>query len=165
MSMIGKYLRLAPAELERALRDPDWAAEHRSALSGADGLRAAGRLHTTDRAWRALDFLLSRRGFPVDVVFGEEDLPWPAGHDWGYGPPRLLGAERVRAAVDALDDHAPDALAEGVTPADLAAAKVYPQTAWERGEEPDWAVAHWAALAPFLRSAARQGDALLVWIA
>ncbi len=164
MSMIGQYLRLAPAELERASRDPDWAAEHAHDLYGRDDAAAAARVHETDKAWNALDFLLTRRGFPVDVVFGEADMPWPAGSDWGYGPPRLLTAERVRAAVDALEAHAPDALADGVAPADLAAANVYPQIVWERGEELDWVVSHWAYLATYLRAAAREGDALLLWI-
>ncbi|MFE6912019.1 YfbM family protein [Streptomyces erythrochromogenes] len=164
MSMIGQYLRLSPAELERATRDPDWAAEHADDLYDRDDAAAAGRVHDTGKAWHALDFLLARRGFPVDVVFGEADMPWPAGSDWGYGPPRLLTADRVRAAADALEAHAPDALAEGVTPAELAAANVYPQGIWERGEEPDWVASSWASLRPYLRAAAREGDALLVWI-
>ncbi|MGW2041242.1 DUF1877 family protein [Streptomyces virginiae] len=164
MSMIGKYLRLAPTQLERASRDPDWAAEHAHGLYARDDAAAAARVHETDKAWHALDFLLTRRGFPVDVVFGEADMPWPAGRDWGYGPPRLLTADRVRAAADALDAHAPDVLADGVTPADLAAANIYPQTVWERGEDPAWVGSHWAALAAYLRAAARDGDALLIWI-
>ncbi len=162
--MIGSYLRLTPAEVERASHDPDWAAEYAHSLYDRDDAAAAARLYETDKAWNALDFLLTRRGFPVDVVFGEADMPWPAGQDWGYGPPRLLPADRVRAAAEALDAHAPDVLAEGVTPADLAAANVYPQIVWERGEEPDWVVAHWEGLAAYLRAAARDGDALLVWI-
>ncbi len=162
--MIGQYLRLTPAELNRALSDPDWVAEHAHGLYDTDAPAAAARLHETDKAWHALDFLLARRGFPVDVVFGEADMPWPEGHDWGYGPPRLLTADRVRAAADALDAHAPEVLTDGVTPGDLAAANVYPQIVWERGEEPDWVAAHWAALALYLRAAAREGDALLLWI-
>lgn len=70
----------------------------------------------------------------------------------------------MRAAADALDAHSPDGLADGVAPADLAAANVYPQTVWERGEDPAWVGSHWAALAAYLRAAARDGDALLIWI-
>ncbi|KJK53891.1 MULTISPECIES: YfbM family protein [unclassified Streptomyces] len=166
MSMIGQYLRLTPAELDRASRDPDWAAEHAHGLYDRDDPAARSRVHETDKAWHALDFLLTRRGFPVDVVFGEAAMPWPEGQDWGYGPPRLLTADRVRAAADALDDpaYAPDVLADGVSPADLAAANVYPQIVWERGEEPAWVASYWAALGAWLRTAARDGDALLVWI-
>ncbi|MFB7784839.1 hypothetical protein ACFY0N_38915 [Streptomyces vinaceus] len=36
-------------------------------------------------------------------------MPWPQGEDWGYGPPRILTAARVRAAAEALEDHTPDA--------------------------------------------------------
>ncbi|MEU6312196.1 YfbM family protein [Streptomyces sp. NPDC047014] len=164
MSMIGNYLRLGPAELERALRDPDWAAGHARGLYEREDAAAAARVHETDKAWNALDFVLTRRGFPVDVVFGEEDMPWPAGHDWGYGPPRLLAADRVRAAASALAAHNPDTLTSGVTPADLAAANVYPQAIWERGEDPDWVASHWLSLGHYLRAAAREGDALLIWI-
>lgn len=164
MSMIGQYLRLTRAELERALHDPGWAAAYAHELYDREDAAAVARVHETDKAWHALDFLLKRRGFPVDVVFGEADMPWPEAEDWGYGPPRLLTADRVRAAADALEDHAPDRLTDGVTPADLAAANVYPQTVWERGEEPDWVAAHWAGLAKYLRAAAREGDAMLLWI-
>ncbi|AWZ10776.1 MULTISPECIES: YfbM family protein [unclassified Streptomyces] len=164
MSMNGQYLRLTPAELERALHDPDWASRYAHASYESDDQVASARVHETDKAWNALDFLLQRRGFPVDVVFGEADMPWPEGHDWGYGPPRLLTADRVRVAADALDAHGPDVLTSGVTPADLAGANVYPQTVWDRGEEPDWIAAHWAALGPYLRAAADEGDALLLWI-
>ncbi len=164
MSMIGRYLRLTRDEFERACQDPRWAAEHARALYDRDDAAATARVLETDKAWHALDFLLNRRGFPVDVVYGEADMPWPEGEDWGYGPPRILTADRVRAAVDALDDHAPDILAEGVTPTDLAAANIYPTAIWERGEEADWVAAHWADLAKYLRAAAREGDAMLLWI-
>ncbi|MFD4935447.1 YfbM family protein [Streptomyces virginiae] len=164
MSMIGQYLRLTPAQLERAVHDPDWAAEYAYELYDRDDAAADARVHETDKAWHALDFLLKRRGFPVDVVFGEADMPWPEGEDWGYGPPRLLTADRIRAAADALEAYAPDTLTDGVTPADLAAANVYPQIVWERGEEPDWVAAHWADLAKYLYAAAREGDAMLLWI-
>ncbi|MFB7054131.1 DUF1877 family protein [Streptomyces vinaceus] len=102
--------------------------------------RRAPRRPCRRRRWRwtgerTVDFLLNRRGFPVDVVYGEADMPWPQGEDWGYGPPRILTADRVHAAAEALEDHTPDALAGGVTPTDLAAANIYPTTIWERGEE------------------------------
>ncbi|MFE2477743.1 DUF1877 family protein [Streptomyces sp. NPDC059389] len=143
---------------------PALAAEHARALYDRDDAAATARVHETDKAWHALDFLLNRRGFPVDVVYGEADMPWPEGEDWGYGPPRILTADRVRAAADALENHTPDTLTEGVTPADLVVANIYPTVIWEGGEEADWVAAHWADLARYLRVAAREGDALLLWI-
>ncbi|MFZ4186683.1 DUF1877 family protein [Streptomyces pseudogriseolus] len=58
----------------------------------------------------------------------------------------------------------PARLTEGVTPADLAEADIYPTVVWERGEPLDEVTAHYEALAVFLRAAARDGDGVLLWI-
>jgi hypothetical protein len=89
MSMIGGYVRLTPADLDRALSDPEWACEY------ADDLRdteyetepdiGQARCHDIDKTWHALGFLLRRLRFPVDIVFGEE--PVPGATNCGYGPP------------------------------------------------------------------------------
>src|SRR5689334_21369483 len=104
MSMIGEYLRLTPLEMDRAIRDPDWAQEFADDLADAeadepdspDGKLAEERCFRTDKTWAALQFLLARAGCPVDVVLGEESF---TEEDWGYGPARYLPAERVRAAA------------------------------------------------------------------
>ncbi|MFE5207765.1 YfbM family protein [Streptomyces sp. NPDC056600] len=163
MSMIGEYARLSPGELERAVREPKWAmglvdtpvAQEPDAGPGS-------RRHDVDKTWQALGFLLDRVSFPVDVVLGDEVLP--GAEDWGYGPPRLIRPERVRVAAEAFDRIPPASLADGVGPADLAAADIYPHVVWERGESLDWVTGHYAALGEFFRAAARAGDAVLVWI-
>ncbi|GHG36655.1 hypothetical protein GCM10018777_61700 [Streptomyces albogriseolus] len=58
----------------------------------------------------------------------------------------------------------PARLTEGVTPADLAAADIYPTVVWERGEPLDEVTAHYEALVPYFRAAARDGDGVLLWI-
>lgn len=58
------------------------------------------RRFDTDKMWHALDFLLRRIGFPVDVVFGEEEIP--GAENWSYGPPRCLTPEQVRTAAEAF---------------------------------------------------------------
>ncbi|MGA5259387.1 DUF1877 family protein [Streptomyces griseoincarnatus] len=58
------------------------------------------RCFDTDKMWHALDFLLRRVGFPVDVVFGEEEIP--GADDWSYGPPRCLTPDQVRTAAEAF---------------------------------------------------------------
>ncbi|MFF8384540.1 YfbM family protein [Streptomyces kanasensis] len=166
MSMIGEYVRLTPAQFERALGDPEWARGLVDELVDAEldeePDAASARCLSTDKAWHALDFLLSRLDFPVDVVFGEEPLP-EAG-DWGYAPPRYLTPERVRAAAEALADVPAARLVEGVGPEDLARAEVYPSVVWERGESLDYVTHHYDELVPFLTSAARDGDAVLLWL-
>lgn len=118
MSMIGEYARLTAEEFARALEDPQWAQERvgelvEAELGGGPG-GAEARCLDTDKAWHALDFLLSRIGFPVDVVFGEGAIP--GAEDWGYTPPRYLTPARVRVAAEALRDTPVERLVEGVGP-------------------------------------------------
>ncbi|MFD6416885.1 YfbM family protein [Streptomyces sp. NPDC060194] len=167
MSMIGEYARLTPAELDRATADPEWAEELVQGMVDAEeeagpGGAADPRCHSTYKTWHALEFLLKRAGFPVDVVFGEEAVP--GAEDWGYGPPRFLGPERVRVAAEALAATPPAALVEGVGPKDLAAAEVYPAGVWERGESLDWVTSHYEVLVAYFQSAAKAGDAVVMWL-
>lgn len=162
MSMIGEYARLSPGELERVIGEPERApALVDEPVVGEPDAGSGPRRHDVDKTWQALGFLLDRAGFPVDVVLGDEVLPGAS--DWGYGPPRLIRPERVRVAAEAFARISPASLAEGIGPADLAAAEIYPQVVWERGEPLDWVTGHYEALGEFFR-ASRAGDAVLVWI-
>ncbi|MFC9390862.1 YfbM family protein [Streptomyces venezuelae] len=166
MSMIGEYARLTPTELDRAVRDPDWVQEFVNELIEAELDEKPdvpqARCHDVDKAWHALDFLLRRITFPVDIIHGEKDLP--QAEDWGYGPPRYLTPERVRVAAEALAITPHHALTEDVSPADLAKADIYPNVIWERGESLDYVTSHYQELVPFFQAAARAGDAMLIWL-
>lgn len=166
MSMIGEYARLTSAELDRAVRDPHWAQEFVRELIEAElderPEASKTRCHDTDKAWHALDFLLRRIAFPVDIVHGEEEIP--GAEDWGYGPPRYLTPERVRVAADALAVTPHQALVADVTPADLAQAGIYPNIIWERGESLAYVTSRYQALVPFFQAAARDGHGVLVWL-
>ncbi|MFB1041372.1 YfbM family protein [Streptomyces chrestomyceticus] len=164
MSMIGEYARLASAELDRVSHDPDWAqgfvdeaieAELDSRPEVSDA-----RCQDVDKAWHALDFLLRRIDFPVDIIHGEEEIP--GAEDWGYGPPRFLSPKRVRVAAEALAATPHEALVEGVRPAELAEAEIYPTVVWELGESLDYVTSHYQALVPFFGAAADVGDAMLI---
>ncbi|PWE09167.1 hypothetical protein DD630_21850 [Streptomyces sp. BSE7F] len=61
-----------------------------------------------------------------------------------------------------LRRHAPARLTEGVTPADLAAAEIYPTIVRERGEPLDVVTAHYGTLVPYFRAAACDGDGVLL---
>ncbi len=166
MSMIGRYLRLSAGELERAEREPDWAREFAEEVDeGRHGGRAGGawaRMHDTGRAWQALDFLLRRREFPVDVVHGEEELP--GAEDWGFGPPCRIAPDRVRLAAAALVELDPGRLVEGIGAADLAGARVYPNGLWTSDEALHLVTAEYRALTDFLGAVATRRHGLLVWI-
>jgi len=166
MSMIGEYARVTPAELDRALGDPEWALK---LVQGRMEAEAAGCPETAptrcldiDKAWDAIGFLLRRAAFPVDIVHGEQAVP--EADDWGYGPPRYLTPAQVRTAAEALAEIPAERLTAGAGPADLAAAQVYPAIVWERGEPLDYVSAHYEQLRPFFRAAADEGDGMLLWI-
>ncbi|MFG2096034.1 YfbM family protein [Streptomyces sp. NPDC048612] len=166
MSMIGEYARVTPAELDRALGDPEWALKLVCGRMEAEAATApepaAARCLDVDKVWDALGFLLRRRDFPVDIVHGEQAVP--DADDWGYGPPRYLTPEQVRSAAEALAGISAESLTAGVAPADLAAARVYPLVIWERGEPLDYVREYYELLRPFLRAAADEGDAVLLWL-
>ncbi|MFE7563501.1 DUF1877 family protein [Kitasatospora sp. NPDC057500] len=165
MSMIGRYLRLSAGELDRAEREPEWALGFVEELDEAAGGERAGgwaRLHGTGTAWQALDFLLRRRGFPVDLVHGEGELP--GAEDWGYGPPCRIAPERVALAAGALAELDPGRLVEGVRAADLAEARVYPQGRWAEEDSLHLVTAEYRALSDFVRAVATRRHGLLVWI-
>ncbi|MEU9334354.1 YfbM family protein [Streptomyces sp. NPDC048290] len=169
MGMTGEYVRLTAAELERTLGDADWAhewvGELQESAAESEAPPPEPRLHSTGKTWQALDFLLRRRAFPVDVVFGEADVP--GAMEWGHSPPRHLTPERVAVAARALADLTPQALAEGVSVAEFAAAGLYPEGVWERdeqNEELDWVIAEYQDLVRFFRIAARYRQAVLLWI-
>ncbi|MGW6871630.1 YfbM family protein [Streptomyces xanthophaeus] len=165
MSMIGEYFRVSPAELERAVREPDrmreWIEEMQDSELDAGASPAGARHYSTYKTWDLLRFLLRRAGFPVDVVHGEE--PLGAAGDWGYGPPLHLTAERVGLAAGALGRLTYDQLLEGVEPAELLAADVYP-LGWEDEASLEWGREYYCGLTEYLTAAAAEGQAVIVWL-
>ncbi|MGW2781195.1 DUF1877 family protein [Streptomyces populi] len=79
MSMIGEYLRVTAAELDRAIQDPDWASDF--AEEETDPAPAEARHLSTYKTWDMLRFLFlpARAEFPVNVIHGEERRARSAG--------------------------------------------------------------------------------------
>ncbi|MFJ9432732.1 YfbM family protein [Streptomyces sp. NPDC101490] len=165
MSMIGAYFRVTAAGLARALDDPDGALAHieevLEAEAEADPPPARARHFSTYKSWHLLDFLLKRSGFPVDVVHGE--APLGESGDWGYGPPHHLAPDRVRRAAEALEALTYDRLLDGVDPAELVVAEVYPSS-WNDREALEWGRYWFDGLRLYFRAAARDGDAVILWV-
>jgi hypothetical protein len=163
--MNGEYLRLTPDELAQAIKDPAWALELvediEDAEAESDVPPAQARHLSTHQAWNAIAFLLERAAFPVDIVYGEEQFD--DAEDWGYGPPRYLTVERVRAAAEALTATSFDTLIAGVTRAALAQADIYPRI-WDELDSLEWIRDGYEPLIPYFNDAARQGQAMLIWL-
>ncbi|WP_246159313.1 YfbM family protein [Catellatospora sichuanensis] len=168
MGMYGLWLRVSPAELERAKSDLDWAYElaDEAVVSEKDSDISERRSFGTDKAWHALSFLLDRAEFPVSIIRGEEwfvdDLDDPEA-DWGYGAPCYLTPEQVRQASTALADVSEGDLIRGVDVSELARAEIYPAV-WESQAELDWAVGDLPDIKTYFASAADAGDAVICWI-
>lgn len=165
MSMIGEYLRVTAAELDRVIQDPDWALdfieEVQDAEEETEPAPAEARRFSTYKAWDMLRFLLARAEFPVNVIHGEE--PFAEDEDWGYGPPRYLRPERVRLAAETLRATSYDQLVRGVDPAALTSAEVYP-LGWSEPGSLEWGRPWYDGLTQFFDAAARADDAMLVWL-
>ncbi|MGW4147842.1 YfbM family protein [Streptomyces albogriseolus] len=163
MSMIGEYLRVTAAELERAIQDPDWALGFVEEAQDAEAepAPAEARHFSTYKTWDMLRFLLSRAEFPVNVIHGEE--PFVEDEDWGYGPPKYLRPERVRLAAETLRATSYDQLVSGVDPAELTSAEVYP-LGWSELGSLEWGRPWYGGLTQFFEAAARVDDAMLVWL-
>ncbi|MEV4560258.1 YfbM family protein [Kitasatospora sp. NPDC049285] len=163
MSVIGSYFRLKAADLDRALREPGWAREFMREQAVDEPRRSPSerRFHDTEKSWAALAHLLALRGLPSEIVHG--DRPLPGDEDWGYGPPRTLTSDQVAAAAGQLADVRFADLAADVTPADLAAAEVYPTGLWSDPYALDYVGAHYGELLAYLTRTARYRHGLLVW--
>jgi hypothetical protein len=168
--MYGEWLRVTPADLERAKGDLAWLQDRAQEISEAehDEGRDIGQRRSfgSDKTWHALDYLLDRHGFPVSIVFGEEaflDDPEEPPAGWDYGPPRYLTPERVQAAASALAVLTGEDLIAGVDQADLHRDGVYPSI-WDRPGELPWAVCHVPDVKLYFEAAATAGDAVVCWI-
>lgn len=165
MSMIGEYLRVTAAELDRAIQEPDWALDFVEEVQDAEEesvpAPAEARHFSTYKAWDMLRFLLARAEFSVNVIHGEE--PFAEDEDWGYGPPRYVKPERVRLAAQALRTTTYDQLIGGVNPAELTRAEVYP-VRWDEPGALEWGRHWYEGLTEFFEAAAAADDALLVWL-
>ncbi|WP_327235411.1 YfbM family protein [Streptomyces sp. NBC_01317] len=164
MSMIGEYVRVTAAELNRAIRDPDWALDHVEEVQDSEESEpapAGARHFSTYKAWDLLRFLLGRAEAPVDVIHGEESFA--EGHDWGYGPPRYLRPDRVRFAAQTLRALSYERLIAGVDPDDLTRAEVYP-LGWDEPGALEWGRPWYDGLTRFFEAAAAADEAMLIWL-
>lgn len=119
------------------------------------------------KAWHGLHYLLTGTAWDTDggagaAILGGDEV----GEEGGYGPPRLLDSERVRAVAASLDGLDVETLRARFDPAAMAAADIYPAIWADPALDFDLGFApHFAALREFYGSAAANGQAVLLAIA
>jgi hypothetical protein len=146
MGMRASLVALTPDQSEDAPETPD----------------TAPRIDI-DKAWHGIHFLLTAEpwsGKPpfVDVLMGGKEI----GEDNGYGHPRIVSPDQVRAVAAALGPLTRDELAARFDADAMKAAEIYPQI-WHEGDGArDYLMGHYVRLRDFYIGAAKRGDAVLV---
>jgi hypothetical protein len=120
-----------------------------------------------DKAWHAIHVALTGGVDEVDTPLGLVVLGGTAfGEDGGYGPPRLLTAEQVRVASEALDELGPGGFAEHLDIAELARLQAYPSV-WDEADDDElrsWLGDGFDLLAATFRRATADGSAMLIML-
>ncbi|MEH0937814.1 YfbM family protein [Micromonospora psammae] len=116
-----------------------------------------------DKSWHGIHYLLTGTAWLIGEGAGAAVLGGvEIGQDGGYGPPRLLDEDTVRAVATALDALDADTLRARFDPGAMAAADIYPNI-WTNGtDDLDYLMSHFTELRRFYRAAAANGQAVLV---
>ncbi|UQU66563.1 YfbM family protein [Couchioplanes caeruleus] len=119
-----------------------------------------------DKAWHGIHFLLTRSAWKTTPGAGEAVLGGdPVGEDTGYGPARLLTADRVAAVAAGLRDLDAAALRTRYDAAALEEAEIYPGI-WDADDVFETYLGPNAdQLRAFYLAAARENQAVLLTIA
>jgi hypothetical protein len=154
MGMIFEARRLAAGQADALVADP-------AAVAAA--LEDDGDVLDLDKAWHGIHFLLTGSAWEISPGAGEAVLGGePVGEDNGYGPPRLLRADRVRAVAAALREVSAETLGARFIPDAALAAEIYPQV-WDEEDFAGYLLPNFLSLRDFYLAAAdRNADVLLL---
>jgi hypothetical protein len=164
MSMTALYRRMGPDRLELLLREPADLSE--ALFPPDDDADVDPEFLDIDKSWHLIHFLLN--GDPLDG-------PWPLGavvlggteisdEDMGYGPARYFTPAQVRELSRALGDVEPESLWSRFDREAVRLAEIYPQ-AWAGGpDDREYITSNYSALRCFIDAAAKEGQAVVVWL-
>jgi hypothetical protein len=163
MELIGH--RLSDTELTAVLDDPDTVESLLFGDLDDDDADMPEPDLDLDKSWHAVHYLLAGSAWGLGdgvagaAVLGGEDI----GDDGGYGPARLVTADRVRAVADALDALDDATLRARFDRPAMKAAEIYPDI-WDEDVPVDDFLEHVGELRRFYRTAAGNGQAILLMI-
>ncbi|MEV4481497.1 YfbM family protein [Micromonospora coxensis] len=118
-----------------------------------------------DKSWHGIHYLLTGTDWQIGEGAGAAILGGvEVGQDGGYGPPRLLDPDTVRAVATALDALDVEVLRARYDPDAMTAAEIYPDI-WTNGtDDLEYLMSHYTALRRFYRVAAANDRAVLLAI-
>jgi Domain of unknown function (DUF1877) len=165
MSMILALVALPDEELEQLAADPARAFDLVDSTYDDESNDTAN----LDKAWHGIHYLLTGTAWEGEapentLVAGGTELPDPD-EEWGYGPPRCVGAVSAAAFARAVEAITDDELAARFDPADMTAKEIYPPILDRDPSEDDtlgYLMEYVAVLRQFLASAAAQNRGFLV---
>jgi hypothetical protein len=163
MSMIGNYLRVSGDELERLREDPSDILDVLYPDDG-NGEHPVGRHLDIDKSWHAIQFLLTGEPWegkaPLqNAVMGGTEL---GDEDVGYGPARGLTPAEVESVSSALGHISGEQLWSRFDAGKFAAAEIYPE-GWS-ADEKGYVLGYYEELQAFFAAAARDGDAMILFL-
>jgi hypothetical protein len=100
-------------------------------------------------------------------VFGAAGFVNEAAHpdvNWGYGPPNYIAPAQVAAAAAQLAGLTEQDLIEGVDPAELTEAELYPMIDWTDPDELRLPTQYLGEAKRFFADAANADDAVICWV-
>jgi hypothetical protein len=159
VSMICNLVAIAPNQLARLLREPARVLNVFFPDEGEVPI-ARDRLDL-DKMWHGLHYVLTGTAWAGDPPFSLTILGGTEiGEDTGYGPPRYLTPEEVRAVADALNGTRHDVFLARFDPNAMNEAEVY-SGGWEDCHRQHMGQ-YLAHLAGFYERAAETGSAVLI---
>jgi len=161
--MIGHYLRITPQELAALEAAPETVPDF---VYRRDSPETGERHLDIDKAWHAIHVLLNHQRNAehelLNVVFGGEPL---GDADLGSGPARAISAPEVAAMATVVQSVSVDELRTRWDPQELEERNIYPHI-WDEGDDAlEYVLDNYARLVQFFVAAARDGDAIITYIA
>ncbi|GAA4031981.1 hypothetical protein GCM10022409_15300 [Hymenobacter glaciei] len=175
MGMYCELRQLNPDYASQLLADPDRVLHYAERVeSGRLPKAAQGEDLNLDKAWHGLHYLLTGTAWAGTepacyLLAGGEQVGDEEEHDvFGYGPARILMPAQVAAFNFAVAALTPAEIELRYQPAEMTRLDIYPGI-WERPDEAEnnfgFLTEAAAGLRGFLRRAATQGQALIIYLA
>lgn len=165
MSMVESFVALEPQQLQALIAEPE---SLDSFLYPDDPDQEPEHQIDLDKAWHAIHFTLTGSVWegaePLYlVILGGTEF----GEDYGYGPPRYLTPDQVKAVSSALEPLTPDVFSGMFDSDALTREKIYPKVFWASEEDGglEYVLDNYLNVREFYRTAAERGDAMIVSMA